>query len=285
MQELRKKVTLCLAIISMIAGTTLAQKKIQDAPWFFIQLTDPQFGMFENNAGFERETILYEKAVAKINMLHPDFIVITGDFVHDLNSVAQINEFKRITAKINAEIPVYYTPGNHDIGQTPDKKSIRKFKKNYGSDKFSFKHKGSLLIGFNTSLIKARLAKPEQIQFNWLTQKLKRSHETQHIIMFCHYPFFNKSVDEPSAYSNIDLDLREKYLNLLKNNKVTAVFSGHFHNNKLLNYGQMELVTTSALGKPLGDAPSGLRIVKIFSDKIEHSYFGLDELPDSVKFE
>ena len=63
-------------------------------------------------------------------MLHPDFVVITGDFVHDLNSVAQINEFKRITAKINAEIPVYYTPGNHDIGQTPDKKSIRKFKKN-----------------------------------------------------------------------------------------------------------------------------------------------------------
>ena len=47
MQELRKKVTLCLAIISMIAGTTLAQKKIQDAPWFFIQLTDPQFGMLE----------------------------------------------------------------------------------------------------------------------------------------------------------------------------------------------------------------------------------------------
>lgn len=215
----------------------------------------------------------------------PDFVVITGDFVHDLNSVAQINEFKRITAKINAEIPVYYTPGNHDIGQTPDKKSIRRFKKNYGSDKFSFKHKGSLLIGFNTSLIKAGMAKPERTQYNWLRRNLNTNKRADHTLLFCHYPFFNEKVDEPTAYSNIDQSYREKYLKLFKENKIDALFSGHLHNNRLLNDGQMELITTSALGKPLGNASSGLRIVKIVGDKIEHAYFGLDELPDSVKFE
>jgi hypothetical protein len=47
----------------------------------------------------------------------------------------------------------------------------------------------------------------------------------------------------------------------------------------------MELITTSALGKPLDKAPSGLRIVKIYGDRIEHAYFGLEELPDSVNFE
>ncbi len=285
MQELRKKVTLCLAIISMIAGATLAQKKIQDAPWFFIQLTDPQFGMFENNAGFEKETIIYEKAVAKINTLHPDFVVITGDFVHDLNSVAQMNEFKRITAKINPEIPVYLTPGNHDIGQTPDNKSIRRYKENYGYDKFSFHHKGSSFIGLNSSLIKARLEKPERKQYNWLRRKLYESRKAIHTILFCHYPFFNEKADEPTSYSNIDPDYREKYLKLFKDNNVGALFSGHLHNNRELNDGQMELITTSALGKPLGKAPSGLRIVKIYGDRIEHAYFGLEELPDSVKFE
>jgi hypothetical protein len=43
-------------------------------------------------------------------------------------------------------------------------------------------------------------------------------------------------------------------------------------------------VTTSAVGKPLGKAPSGLRIVKVYRDKIEHSFYGLDELPLSVTF-
>ena len=284
LQELRSKILISLATILIFAGTTIAQKENPKAPWFFLQITDPQFGMFDSNTGFEKETILYEKAVAKINSLNPDFVVITGDFVNDPKSVSQIAEFKRITAKINPKIPVYYAPGNHDLGQTPDEKSIKEFKKNYGKDQFSFRHKGSSFIGFNTSLIKAKLVKPEQKQYNWLVKKLNGSQKAQHIILFCHYPFFNKTVDEPTAYSNIDLDRREKYLDLFNNNKVNAVFSGHYHNNSLSTYGNMQLVTTSALGKPLGKAPSGLRIVKIYSDKIEHEYYGLNELPDSIKF-
>ena len=273
-----------LAMIFILAGNAIAQKGNPKAPWFFIQVTDPQFGMYDSNAGFEKETILYEKAVAKINILNPDFVVITGDFVNDSKSVSQIKEFKRITAKINPKIPVYYTPGNHDLGQTPDENSMKEYIKNYGSDKFCFRHKGSSLIGFNSSLIKAKLVKPEQKQFKWITKRLKESQEASHIILFCHYPFFNKTVDEPTAYSNIDLESRAKYLDLFNSNKVNAVFSGHYHNNSLSTYGNMQLVTTSALGKPLGKAPSGIRIVKVYSDRIEHEYYGLEELPDSIQF-
>ncbi|MCX6325171.1 MAG: metallophosphoesterase [Bacteroidia bacterium] len=273
-----------ILLLLLISGFEFARNKSPNEPWFFIQITDPQFGMFENNNGFEKETILYEKAVEKINNLNPDFVVITGDFVHNSDSVAQIEEFKRITAKINPKIPVYYTPGNHDLGQIPDEESIRKYIQNYGSDKFSFIHKGSAFIGFNSSLIKAKLEKPEQEQYNRLVKKLKKSQDAQHIILFCHYPFFNKTFDEPTTYSNIDQDYRKKYLDLFNNNNVEAVFSGHYHNNSLAAYGKTQMVTTSALGKPLGKAPSGMRIVKVYSNRIEHEYFGLEELPDSVHF-
>ncbi len=279
-----KKTIIILTLLLFVSGGLSAQNKIPDEPWFFIQLTDPQFGMFENNDGFEKETILYEKAVEKINILSPDFVVITGDFVHNSGSTAQISEFKRITSMIDPQIPVYYTPGNHDLGQTPDDESIRKYRKNYGSDKFAFFHKGSSFIGFNSGLIKARLNKPEQKQYKWLEGKLKKSRDAQHIILFCHYPFFNKTLDEPAAYSNIDPDYRKKYLDLFNNNSVKAIFSGHYHNNSLALYGKTELVTTSALGKPLGDAPSGMRIIKVYSNRIDHEYFGLEELPDTVKF-
>ncbi len=278
--QFRQKLICSLFLILLIAGTVFCQKKTSNESWFFIQLTDPQFGMFDKNASFEKETVLYEKAVAKINNLNPDFVVITGDLVNDQHSVSQINEFKRITAKIKASIPVYYSPGNHDIGQVPTPESLKKFEKNYGSDRFSFKHKGSSLIGFNTGLIKAKLEKPEQEQFNWLSKKLRESRNSQHILLFTHYPFFNKTVDEPTAYSNIDLGLREKYLDLFRNNNVAAVFSGHHHNNGYATYGNVQLVTTSALGKPLGKAPSGFRIINVYNDSIEHQFYGLDELPN-----
>lgn len=284
LNQFQQKILSSFILILILAGFALAQKNNQTAPWFFIQLTDPQFGMFANNAGFEKETFLYEKAVGEINRLHPDFVVITGDFVNDQHSTLQINEFKRITAKIKHSIQVYYSPGNHDIGQIPNEESLKKYKKNYGGDRFSFKHKGSVFIGINSGLIKGKLEKPEQEQYNWLAKKLQTSRKAQHVLLFCHYPFFNKTIDEPTAYSNIDKEYREKYLSLFNNNKVDAVFSGHHHNNGYAKYGKMELVTTSALGKPLGEAPSGLRIVKVYDDRIEHEFFGLEELPDSIQF-
>ena len=280
-----KKLTISLVIIFIASGTVSAQNKNQKAPWFFIQITDPQFGMFENNTGFEKETILYEKAVAEINKLKPDFVVITGDFVHNGKASEQIGEFKRITAKINPEIPVYYTPGNHDIGQIPDKESLKRYRKNYGNDRFSFQHKGSAFIGFNSSFIKAGLEKQEQKQYKWLAKSLKNNQNADYVILFCHYPFFNNALDEPESYSNIGPEYRKKYLSLFEENGVEAVFSGHYHNNGYATYGKIQLVTTSALGKPLGKAPSGMRIVKIYSDRIEHEYFGLDELPESVEFD
>ena len=276
---------LLLLILTLAFNIASPQNRETDAPWFFIQLTDPQLGMYDNNQGFEKETALLEKAVAGINRLRPDFVVITGDFVHNMKSTEQIQEFKKLVGKIDRNIPVYFTPGNHDIGQTPDKQSLKQYRQNYGRDRFAFLHKGSAFIGFNSSLIKARLEKQEQKQYNWLVSSLKKYNKATKTILFCHYPFYNSSPAEPESYSNIAPDQREKYLSLFETNGVDAVFSGHLHNNRELTYGQVQLVTTSALGKPLGNAPSGLRIVRIYQNRIEHRYFGMDELPDNVKFE
>lgn len=280
-----KSSIIILLMISILAAKGFTQNRKPQDPWFFIQLTDPQFGMFEKNEEFVKETLLYEKAVAEVNRLRPDFVVITGDFTHDQHSIEQIEEFMRITATIHPEIPVYYSPGNHDIGLNPDKQSLRKYTERFGKDRFSFQHKGSLFIGFNTSLIKSDLPKEEQKQYKWLKSKLKKGRKTNHIILFCHYPFFNKNIEEPETYSNLAPESRQKYLSVFDAQKVTAVFSGHYHNNALATYKNIQLVTTSAVGKPLGDAPSGIRVVKIYKDRIEHEYFGLDELPDSVSFD
>ena len=161
---------------------------------------------------------------------------------------------KGLTSKINKGIPVYFTPGNHDLGNTPDKQSLARYKKNYGRDRFAFTHKGCDFIGFNSSLIKAGIQPSEQKQYSWLTRELKKGRKATHIILFCHYPLFNKAADEPEAYSNIQPGNREKYLSLFESYKVAAVFSGHYHNNALNQYKGVQLITTSALGKTSGQS-------------------------------
>ncbi len=254
----------------------------QNKNFFFIQITDPQFGMYEENTGFARETELYEQTVSHINRLNPDFVVITGDFVHDPDDEDQIREFKRITGKIDSKIPVYMIPGNHDVGLVPTKESLKKYRANYGSDRFSFFHKGVHFIGINTSLIKAEIPKLEPKQAKWLQKILTNGRNADRIVVFGHYPFFIEAFDEPEKYSNLKTDYRIKYFSLFKAYNVSAVFSGHLHSNKETEYNGIQVVTTSAVGKPLGDAPSGFRIIKIVNGRIEHNFYGLNAVPDSV---
>jgi serine/threonine-protein phosphatase CPPED1 len=278
------KLIILIFFLCLVALNGNSREKNSFHPFFVIQVTDPQFGMIEADKGFGKETELYEKAVKSINKLNPDFIVITGDLVNRKNDLTQIAEFKRITSLIKPEIPVYYSPGNHDIGESPEKPDIDSFIANYGQDRFAFIHNGTLFIGLNSCLIKSNVPEYEQLQYEWLNKKLSKGRSAKHIIIFCHYPFFIKSFDEADSYSNIPKEIREKYLSLFKKKKVNAVFAGHLHNNGSAKSGDLEMITTSSVGKPLGNAPSGIRIIKVYPDRIESSYFGLDEIPETIVF-
>ncbi len=168
----------------MIVAFSCGIHKNYNKTFTFIQITDPQFGFFSNNKGFMEETLLYEKAVSKINMVNPVFVVITGDLVNDKSNQVQWDEFRRITSMINPEIKVYLTPGNHDIGLNPEKKNIDYYKSMFGNDRFSFEFGNNRFIGFNSCLIKAGTSVPEQEQFEWLKKELAASPGTGRIFLF-----------------------------------------------------------------------------------------------------
>lgn len=243
--------------------------------FFFIQITDPQFGFISNNKGINEETILYEKAVSKINLMEPAFVVITGDLVNDKSNKTQWDEFRRITGLIKPGIKVYILPGNHDIGQNPGIKDIELYTSRIGKDRFSFKYKNCRFIGFNSCLIKAETRDLEEEQFDWLKKELAAAGSKQ-IILFCHHPFFIKDPEEPENYSNIKPENRKKYLSLFSEYGVDDVFSGHLHNNASGKYAKTNFITTSAVGKQLADALSGFRVIYIEGGKIRHEYLPLN---------
>jgi serine/threonine-protein phosphatase CPPED1 len=63
---------------------------------------------------------------------------------------------------------------------------------------------------------------------------------------------------------------------------VNAVYAGHLHENSSANYENILMITTGPAGKPLGTSPSGIRIIKIYPDRIESDYYGVESIPEKV---
>lgn len=245
----------------------------------FIQMTDIQMGMISNkNTNNDAEIRLYTAAIQEVNRLKPSFVVITGDFVNNRTDTNQIKAFRKITALINKRIRVYFIPGNHDMGQIPDKEKMDFYFSYYPVDKFDFMYKGVHLIGINSCLINSEIEEEVQ-QMDWLKTTLMKHSTKVRKIIFTHHPFFITGINEKDSYSNIPLTKRMEYMQLFKNNGVKFIFAGHYHNNAQAQHEGMQMITTSAVGKPLGNAKSGFRVVTVYSDSISHKYV---ELPAEI---
>lgn len=254
-------------------------KSFAQTEFKIIQLTDPQFGFFEENKSFEKETKIYTEAIKQVNKLKPDLVIITGDFVNNSKDTCQIKEFKRITALIDKDTPIYYSPGNHDLGQSPTKKDFEFYFKNYGkgTDRFSFKHKNTAFIGINSVILKSdKNTKEEKKQYRWLKRQLRRFKKSDNVIIFTHYPFFINDFNEEETYSNQSKEIRTKYFQLFEKYGVDAVFAGHLHDNAEASYRGISMITTNAVGRPLGKYMPGMRIISIQNKEIYSEYITLN---------
>lgn len=258
-------------------------------PFFFIQLTDPQFGMFTGNAGFEQETANLEFAVATANRLKPAFVVVTGDLVNKTGDEAQIAEYLRVVKKLDPAIPVYSVPGNHDVGNEPTPELLAAYRQRFGPDHYTFRHPGFVGIVVNSVLVHAPQKAAEEAvrQEQWLRAELAsaRSGNPRHIVVFQHHPLFLKDAAEPDSYDVIPIARRSLFLQMYRNGGVRYVFGGHYHQNGLARDGDLEMVTTGPIGMPLRGASSGMRIAVVRAAGIEHRYSALGDLPARVSLQ
>jgi len=160
------------------AGTLAAQT--------FIQMSDPQFGMFTKNASFEHETVNLEFAIASANRLKPAFVVITGDLINDPASAAQAAEHKRITAKLDSKIRLFSVPGNHDVGNEPTKETLARHRERVGAGSYSFRIGDSAGIVLYSNLQKGTKNVPEEAtkMEAWFRPKLEKAKGAKHILVF-----------------------------------------------------------------------------------------------------
>jgi 3',5'-cyclic AMP phosphodiesterase CpdA len=249
----------------------------------FIQMSDPQFGMYTKDKSFVQETANFEFAIATANRLKPDFVVVTGDLTNLAGDAAQVAEYKRITAKLDPKIKIFSVPGNHDVGNEPTAESLASYRKNYGPDYYSFHVGGVAGIVLNSNLEKATEKVPAEAakMEAWFRNELERVKLTgvRHIVVFQHISFFLKDPNEEDVYSNIPKPVRERYLRILHEYGVQQVFAGHYHRNELGHDGDLEMVTSGPVGMPLEGGKSGIRVITAKDGAITHKYYDFGELP------
>jgi len=273
--------------------------------FFFIQMADPQFGLFSHFSGkndldiknlqkrdifikktpkiydLNNEIQLLRRSIEIVNKLNPKFVVICGDMINNLDNNEQISTFKKEISKINNHIKVYYVPGNHDIAydyKQPTIQSIKEYKNIFGKDYYSFEIGKIRFITINSTIFKSidtlTSYAIEQLNFIEKESNLAKKYN-QKIIIFSHHPLFISNINEENNGWSVNKDFRKKIIKSTKSKGLIANFAGHMHRNNIAFFDDLEIITTGPVGLyhgPYGEGVSGIRKVDINNITISHSY-------------
>src|SRR5690606_30182515 len=99
----------------------------------FVQLSDPHIGRCPKAA------ITFRRAIDSIEALRPRprFLIITGDLAN--RKPQHYRTFKAIVRR--TRVPVYFVPGNHDVGNRISDRSIQRteqYRRTIGADYYAF---------------------------------------------------------------------------------------------------------------------------------------------------
>ncbi|XP_050437584.1 serine/threonine-protein phosphatase CPPED1-like isoform X2 [Adelges cooleyi] len=263
----------------------------------FVVGSDPQFGYCTDckprpPTCWHQEMNRSMKAVEKINALRPrpQFVVICGDLVHAMPSKdektnkLQVQDFKKVYDKLHRSISLVCVCGNHDVGNEADEQSIDMYRDEFGQDYFSYWCGGVRFLVLNTQYYKKNTVQEKaKEQQQWLEGQLAK-HKGQRIVVFQHIAWFALKIDEDETDYNLGKQLRMEMLEKFAKAGVTHIFYGHIHRNHETSYKGMDMITTNAIGNPLGENPDppGLRLVKVYENNLTHQYYSLEEFPCCV---
>ena len=176
--------------------------------------------------------------VSLLNNLKPDFIIHLGDIVHPVPVLPTYEQAceaaKAVLGSLNA--PIYYLPGNHDVGDKPNPQmpaagvsdaNLDAYEAQFGESWQSFDKDDCHFTLINAQLMNSGLAR-EKKQAEWLEEDLALAGHKRKFL-FIHYPPCIRSEDEPQNYDNIDEPARAWLLELIREYWVEAMFCGHVH--------------------------------------------------------
>jgi 3',5'-cyclic AMP phosphodiesterase CpdA len=240
----------------------------------FIHITDSHTP--EYCSGYDSAQDLAD-LIGDINIINPEFVLLTGDGVNRGQYEDQWEVFQRLLGE--SLVPIYFVPGNHETCTWCDDVRDRlNFWKYFGwtylnpdipgnggpyTQDYSFDYGNDYYVGLETyyhfidrSTWVAEYGKRSltDMQLDWLETDLQQASACDARILFYHFDFQYQD-DPPPPPCTSDLEV------ILIAYDVTACFYGHGHQNIEMSCGDTDLFMT---GNSVGaDNPCYFRVVKM----------------------
>jgi outer membrane protein assembly factor BamB/predicted phosphodiesterase len=190
----------------------------------------------------------FKSIINELNQLTPPagFIIATGDLVSKGSNTTQFELY--INSIRNSQTRWYNVFGNHDANEGEDRSA--NYRHYLGPDYYSFDYGAYHFIVLNSVLTTVR-------QQKWLENDIQLLRKNKLLILFQHYP------PQPG--------LRHDPLENIPN--ATALFTGHWHSNKLMEANNHHYINSPPLRFGGIDAtPAGYRIVFLKGNKMATEY-------------
>jgi predicted MPP superfamily phosphohydrolase len=245
----------------------------------FIHITDFHVGDPRGLLESIRETLgmkSIKRCISEINILHPDFVIISGDLVFgQLYPREYSREYKKCYKLIQKfDVPTYLCPGNHDGYRRPFEDGLEFWKKYFGPLYYSFDFGDYHYLSINSYDMSALSRFTFLfIPFNWggsiRDEQLKwieddlASNSTDLTFMFMHHNPLWETKSESifrKSYKN-----RENLLGLIEQYGVDMVLAGHVHfdNVTIINETTYITTTTPSSSNSGDDSYWGYRLIEI----------------------
>lgn len=208
-------------------GTPLRTIRVTQAPdgsvnpWNHLDFrNDPnafQFAIVSDRSGGIRAGV-FEKAVGKLNLLQPEFVMSVGDLIEGYSTdVTEVNrqwdEFQGIIKRL--EMPFFYVPGNHDQSNPVQ---ARIWRERFGASYHSFVYRDVLFLCINAQ--DGTMHRIDEAQVQWVRDTLAAHPEARWTLLFLHTPLWEEEYTDKSGWPAIEAALQgRKY----------TVFAGHYH--------------------------------------------------------
>lgn len=212
---------------------------LQAQHFYFAQITDTHFDSGDN---LERTEI----AVQQINALPMEIkcVVHTGD----ISSIKP--EYKKafgdgMAVLDKIKVPLHFVPGNHDINIKDLEASIKNYKEKFGDLIQKVEYDGVVFIFVYTEPLRYRLSLTYFDPIKQLEEMLLKANGKP-VLIFNHAPSVDDFYDN-ELHEGWDAEMQKKWVTLINNYNVKAVFAGHFHRDEYHWLGNVPLFVSSSI--------------------------------------
>jgi len=246
---------------SSAAPKELAIQSQARNPWTTLEVNDApnqfQFAVVSDNTGGRRAGV-FGKAVTKLNLLQPQFVLSVGDLIDGYSEdpgawALEWAEFEGHVEKL--QMPFFFCVGNHDISNIPMRDE---WKRKFGRTYYEFRYRDVLFLVIDTEdppvyedqkKIPYRISPAQQ---KWAAETLAKHADARWTFVIMHKP----------TWSYPGIDHREAGWTAVEESlagRNYTVFAGHKHNYaKFLRKGmEYYMLATTGGGSKLRGLADG----------------------------